>query len=115
MQTRSFASLRMTEFFATAMLIASGLSAQQAPPVPVRPLGATTGTSAVTFGQVQHLRALSNGSVLVNDPGRRQVIMLDSALANPRVVVDSAGGATMYGPSAGALIPFAGDSTLFVD
>ena len=53
--------------------------------------------------------------VLINDPGKRQVILLDTALANPKVVVDSAGGATMYGMGAGALIPFAGDSTLFVD
>src|SRR5262249_4690261 len=40
---------------------------------------------------------------------------LDSMLANPKVVIDSAGGANMYGQRAGALIPFAGDSTLFVD
>jgi hypothetical protein len=83
--------------------------------VPVRPIGAVIGTSATSFGQVQHLRALSNGTVLVNDPGRRQVILLDSSLANPKVVVDSAGGVNMYGTSAGALIPFAGDTTLFVD
>jgi hypothetical protein len=92
------------------------LAAQRTPaPVPVRPLGATIATSAVTFMQIQHLRALSDGRVLVNDPGKRQVILLDTSLANPKVVVDSAGGATMYGMNAGALIPFAGDSTLFVD
>ena len=101
---------------AIALLAAVPLSAQRAPaPVPVRPLGAMIGTSAITFTQVQHLRALSDGRVLINDPGKRQVILLDSSLANPKVVVDSAGGATMYGASAGALIPFAGDSTLFVD
>jgi hypothetical protein len=88
----------------------SPLLAQQ-----VRPLGPTIATSAVTFGQVQHLRALADGRVLVNDPGRRQVLLLDSTLANPKVVVDSAGGVNMYGTSPGALIPFAADSTLFVD
>jgi hypothetical protein len=83
--------------------------------IPVRPIGAATGTSAITFTQVQHLRVLSDGRVLVNDPGKRQVILLDAALANPKVVVDSAGGVNMYGQNAGALIPFAGDTTLFVD
>ena len=97
-------------------IAAAPLSAQRAPAnVPIRPLGVVVSTSAITFQQIQHLRALSNGKVLVNDPGKRQVILLDSALANPKVVVDSAGGATMYGMSSGALIPFAGDSTLFVD
>jgi len=98
------------------LLSASPLAAQRAaPPVPIRPLGAAVGTSAITFTQIQHFRALSDGRVLINDPGKRQVILLDSALANPKVVVDSSGGATMYGMGAGALIPFAGDSTLFVD
>src|SRR4051812_5261068 len=95
------------------------LSAQPTPQrpttVPVRPLGAATVTSTVTFTQVLHLRALSDGRVLVNDPGKRQVIFLDAALANPRIVVDSANGETMYGTLPAALIPFAGDSTLFVD
>jgi hypothetical protein len=106
---RSLRSLVMTSCVATS------LAAQRPATVPVRPLGATTATSAVTFQQVQHFRALANGRVLVNDPGRHQVIMLDSTLANPTTVVDSAGGANMYGMQAGALIPFAGDSTLFVD
>ena len=97
-------------------IVAAPLSAQRTPAtVPIRPLGAVVSTSAITFQQVQHLRALSNGTVLVNDPGKRQVILLDSTLANPKVVVDSSGGANMYGMNAGALIPFAGDSTLFVD
>ncbi len=97
------------------LVATSGVCAAQRNEIAARPLGATVATSAITFGQVQHLRALSTGGVLVNDPGRRQVIMLDAALANPKVVVDSGGGANMYGPRAGALIAFAGDSTLFVD
>lgn len=104
-------ALRMTVLWLMTPFV---LHAQQ-PPIPVRPLGPTIGTSAVTFMQVQHLRALSDGHVLVNDPGRRQVVLLDSSLASAKVVVDSAGGVNMYGPSAGALIPFAADSTLFVD
>jgi len=107
--------MRFSAAMATLACVATGATAQTAPAPVVRPIGAVIGTSVISFGQVQHLRALSNGRVLVNDPGRRQVIMLDSALANPKVVVDSGGGASMYGPRAGGLIPYAGDSTLFVD
>ena len=120
--TRGASLLRMTRgapllwMTGAAVLVGTPLAAQRAaPPVPIRPLGALVATSAITFTQIQHLRALSDGRVLVNDPGKRQVILLDTALANPKVVVDSSGGATMYGMGAGALIPFAGDSTLFVD
>ena len=116
-KSRSVAALRRT---GRGWLTALALSAPmvvvaQQPTIPVRPLGPALGATTVTFMQVQHLRALSDGRVLVNDPGRRQVVLLDSSLANPKVVVDSAGGANTYGANAGALIPFAGDSTLFVD
>jgi hypothetical protein len=96
-------------------MLATPLAAQRTTLPPIKQLDAATATSAITFQQVQHLRVLSDGRVLVNDPGKRQVIMLDSALANPKVVIDSAGGVNMYGMNAGALIPFAGDTTLFVD
>src|SRR5689334_2045187 len=112
-RSRSSARIRMTVL---GLAFAAPISAQRAPAnVPIRPLGAVVSTSTISFQQIQHLRALSNGKVLINDPGKRQVILLDSALTNPKVVVDSAGGANMYGMNAGALIPFAGDSTLFVD
>ena len=55
------------------------LAAQRAaPPVPIRPLGAAIGTSAIRSRQIQHFRALSDGRVLINDPGKRQVILLDA-------------------------------------
>src|ERR1051326_4647270 len=84
--------------------------------IAVRKIGATVRTSAVTFGQVQHLRRLSDGRVLVNDPGRHQVLLLDSTLANPVVVIDSVGGHdNSYGTRAGGLLPYRGDSSLFAD
>lgn len=98
-----------------ALTLSVAAHAQRPVTVAVRQLGATTATSVVTFNQVQHLRALSDGRVLINDPGRHQVVLLDANLANPKVVIDSAGGTTMYGLNSGALIPFAADSTLFVD
>src|SRR5262245_7824589 len=108
-KSRSLAALGMT------ITLATPVAAQRATLPPIKQLAPATATSAITFQQVQHLRVLSDGRVLVNDPGKRQVIMLDSALANPKVVIDSAGGVNMYGMNAGALIPFAGDTTLFVD
>ena len=62
------------------------------------------------------MRRLSDGRLLVNDPSRHQVIMLDSTLANPVVVIDSVGGRdNSYGLRAGGIIPYRGDSTFFVD
>ena len=84
--------------------------------IQVRKLGPVVHTSAITFGGVQHVRRLSDGRLLVNDPSRRQVLLLDSTLANPVVVIDSVGGRdNSYGLRAGGIIPYRGDSTFFVD
>jgi hypothetical protein len=62
------------------------------------------------------VRALATGGVLVNDAGARKVVLLDSALANPRIVADSTSAtANAYGGRFGGLIAFRGDSSLFVD
>jgi hypothetical protein len=84
--------------------------------IAVRKLGPVVRTSAITFGGVQHVRRLSDGRLLVNDPSRRQVLMLDSTLANPVVVIDSVGGRdNSYGLRPGGIVPYRGDSTFFVD
>jgi hypothetical protein len=84
--------------------------------IEVRKLGPVVRTSAMTFGGVQHHRRLSDGRILINDPSRRQVLLLDSTLANPVVVIDSAGGRdNSYGMRSGGIIPYRGDSTFFVD
>lgn len=84
--------------------------------VAIRPLGAVVATSRDSLGAVAGVRALPGGRVLVNDAARRRVLMLDASLASPTVVVDSAAGAVnSYGPRGGGLIPYRGDSTLFVD
>jgi hypothetical protein len=98
------------------------LGAQETPPasiatkIAVRKLGPTVRTSAITFGGVQHVRRLSDGRVLVNDPSRRQVLMLDSMLANPVVVIDSVGGRdNSYGMRQSGIVAYKADSTFFVD
>src|SRR5215213_7796042 len=112
---RSFALLGMTAWAMSAAQ-AQDATASITTKIAVRKLGPTVRTSAVAFGGVQHIRRLSDGRVLVNDPSRRQVLMLDSTLANPVVVIDSVGGRdNSYGMRSGGIIPYRGDSTFFVD
>lgn len=94
--------------------VAASASAQQRPPI--RQLGAVTAKSAETFRLVSGIRALSNGSVLVNDlPGRR-VLLFDSQLSKFTVVADSTSAtANAYGGRLGALVGYKGDSSIFVD
>ena len=62
------------------------------------------------------MRQLPGGRLIVNDIQKRQLLMFDNTLANATVIADSvSGGANAYGPSAGGIIPYFGDSTLFVD
>ncbi|MBL0938966.1 MAG: hypothetical protein IBJ03_08725 [Gemmatimonadaceae bacterium] len=83
----------------------------------IRPLGTTVATSKESFGPViNNIRALPGGRVLVNDMVNRRVVLLDSTLSIVKVVADTtAATANAYGSSIGSLIPFRGDSTLFVD
>jgi hypothetical protein len=54
--------------------------------------------------------------VLVNDPQRRRVLLFDSTLTSFTVVADSTGAtANAYSGRVAGLIPYRGDSTLFVD
>jgi hypothetical protein len=111
---RSLAALGMT--ILSSVALGQEAPASIATTIAVRKLGPVVRTSAITFGGVQHVRRLSDGRLLVNDPSRRQVLMLDSALANPIIVIDSAGGRdNSYGMRAGGLVPYRGDSTFFVD
>lgn len=88
--------------------------------VPTRQLGAITATSLDSLGALVALRALSTGEVMVNDVQRSRVLLFDKTLKSMKVVLDSAatGGASggmAAAISSGQLIPFPGDSSLFVD
>jgi hypothetical protein len=84
--------------------------------VPVIDLPAAAVRTTETFGAILGLRQAPDGKVLVNDAGRRQLKLLDSALSATTIVMDSSGGAsTSYGPRASPLIPFLGDSSLIAD
>ena len=102
-------------FLAVAALLAtsSAAIAQKAPPV--RQLGPVVATSTETFGTTIALRHTKSG-LLVNDGANRRVLMLDSTLTQSKVIADSLGanGNEYSGRQAG-LIPYKGDSSLFVD
>lgn len=84
--------------------------------VPVIDLPVSAARTTETFGAILGLRQAPDGKVLVNDAGRRQLKLLDSALSSTTIVMDSSGGAsTSYGPRASPLIPFIGDSSLIAD
>lgn len=114
----STTSRHLLSLLAGAAVLAPAAGAQQgAMPGPaIRPLGPTVATSAEGFTNVSALRGLSNGKVLVNDPQGRRVVLLDEKLALAKVVADSTPetGNAYSGRLAG-LIPFRGDSSLFVD
>lgn len=96
------------------MLASTAAAAQQAPPV--RLINAPDGASKQVLGTVAAVRQLPDGKILVNDIQNRQLLLLDHSLANISVVADStSGGASSYGIRPGGIIPYLGDSTLFVD
>ena len=93
----------------------SGRASGQRPP-PIRPVGPITHVSTEPFSSIASAIRLSDGRVFVNDIVARRVVLFDSTLAVARVITDSASvTATAYGFGAGALIPFHGDTALFLD
>ena len=99
----------------TALATGSSPVHGQAQP-PIRQVGPVLARSTDSIRLAAHIRALPGGRILVNDVARRRVVLLDSSLKLVRVVADSTSGtASAYGPRPGGLIPYRGDSTLFVD
>jgi hypothetical protein len=74
---------------------------------------ATTEEAVLSANMV---RALPGGRTLVNDPTGRKVVLLDADLRVVKVVADTTPATgNAYAGRFGGLIPFRGDSTLFVD
>ena len=97
-----------------ALLCATPALSQTLPPV--RPLGATVARSTEPMGVASTVLPLPGGKVLVNDFAKRRVLLLDSTFALLSVVADSTSStANAYGGRNGGLLPWRGDSALFVD
>jgi hypothetical protein len=99
-------------------------SASAQPPAPVGPsvgppiqkIATASAVSTVFLGGIAGVRELPNGSILVNDNMKRRVLLMDSTLTNVTVVLDSMTNSNnSYGMRPGVLLPYKGDSTLFVD
>jgi len=88
--------------------------AQQQPPAP-RPLGPITRLSKDTLQSVAAAVEVAGGGVFVNDMSARRLLLFDSTLQKDTVVLDSTGeGASAYGTFPGSLLPYRGDSALFI-
>lgn len=106
--------MRISSLLSPLALLPAALIAQTA--VPVHPLGPLMAESREAYGLVQSVRALSDGRVLVNDAVKHRVLLLDKNLGLISVVADSTPGVVNgHGDRPGALIPYPGDSTLYVD
>lgn len=90
-----------------------------APPLPgpaVRLIQSAQAVSAEPLGAVSSIRHLPDGRVLLNDGARRRLLLLDSTLKQVTVILDSLTEVeNAYGTRAGTLLPYRGDSTLFID
>jgi hypothetical protein len=114
MMRKTLYSLATVALFA-APLTAQDSTAAKAPTIPVRKLGPVEAKTAQSLGNVNMLRALSNGTLLVNDGMRRQIVLFDENLKIAKVVADTLEAPIPYGQRNAGLLPYIGDSTLIVD
>ena len=87
-------------------------------PIPVRQLAGREAADTTRLMDVSAVRHLPNGGVIVNDVSKRQLVVYDKSLQQARVIADtSSSSPNPYGlrTTSGALIPYMGDSTLFLD
>lgn len=108
--------LTLSTIVCSASLLAAQDSAQVAGvAIPVRQLGPIEAKAEQPLGNVNTLRALSNGSVFINDGQRRQILLFDQQLKIAKVVADTLEAALPYGQRNAGMLPYVGDSTLIVD
>jgi hypothetical protein len=83
---------------------------------PIQRIQTASALSTEPLGNIAGVFELRDGRVLVNDGLRRRLLLMDTTLALVTPVLDSLSEvANTYGPRPGALLPYRGDSILFVD
>ena len=103
---------------AAALFCARPMQAQNQPAAgpPVRRIATASAVSTEQLGSITSVRELPNGRLLLNDGSRRRLLLMDTTLKTIEVVLDSlAEVKNSYGTRPGTLIPYRGDSTLFLD
>jgi hypothetical protein len=105
----------------SALALATSVGAQepaatgQSSRPPLRQLGAAVATSE-PMGAISAVRQLPGGKLLVNDPVKRRVVLLDSTMKAIGVVADTTSATqNAYGVRGGGILSYRGDSTLFID
>ena len=83
---------------------------------PVRRIATASSLSTEPIGSINQVRELPGGRLLLNDGQRRRLLLMDTTLRLLGVVLDSlAEVENAYGTRPGAIVPYRGDSTLFLD
>ena len=83
---------------------------------PIRRIATASHVSAEPLGTINSVRELPGGRLLVNDGARRRLLLMDTTLKTLDVVLDSLTEVeNSYGTRPAVIIPYLGDSTLFID
>jgi hypothetical protein len=94
--------------------ISRGPRASAGPAVQI--ITSASAVSKIPLGSISGIRELDDGTVLVNDPSKRRLLRLDTAMALHSVVLDSISESeNAYGASSATLLKYRGDSTLVFD
>ncbi|HTR76717.1 MAG TPA: hypothetical protein VMH39_01345 [Gemmatimonadaceae bacterium] len=99
-----------------AVLIVSPVAAQRTSLPPLRPLGRIIATAVDSIRQIENIRSLSDGRLLVDDDIGDRVLLLDATLRHSTVIIGTAGVTPRsYPKMQGVLLRYLGDSSIFVD
>ena len=83
---------------------------------PVRNTAHPIASAPEAVGRNLGLKEMVDGRLLYNDADHRRLLLFDPALSTYRIVADTTGlHGFKYGDAAAQLIPYLGDSSLFVD
>ncbi len=83
--------------------------------IPVFALDAIEAKTDEPLTTVSAIKVFSDGRVLVNDVGAHSLRLFDPTLASSTLIAGPDGGTFKYGKQASLLIPYWGDSALFLD
>lgn len=96
-------------------LAAQDVTAEKPSQIPVRQLGPVEARTETALGNLNTMRALPNGTLLVNDGSKRQIVLFDGSLKVAKVIADTLEAPIPYGQRNAGLLPYVGDSSLIVD